>query len=87
MSITSKVITSDLAYHGDQSIWEKHISMAYDTHVVYDTMMQTCKHDMIHKWKCNMHMYIKPSNQSSKRKNNSKLSWQTSKCSLVQRLG
>jgi hypothetical protein len=31
MSITSKVITSYLAYHGDQSIWEKHISMAYDT--------------------------------------------------------
>jgi hypothetical protein len=37
MSITSKVITLYLAYHGDQSIWEKHISMAYDTNAVYDT--------------------------------------------------
>jgi hypothetical protein len=43
MSITSKVITSYLAYHGDQSIWEKHISMTYDTNAVYDTKMQTCK--------------------------------------------
>jgi hypothetical protein len=42
MSITSKVITSYLAYHADQSIWEKHISMAYDTNAVYDTKM--------HKW-------------------------------------
>jgi 4'-phosphopantetheinyl transferase EntD len=41
MSITSKVVTSYLAYHGDQSIWEKHISMAYDTNVVYYTKMQT----------------------------------------------
>jgi 23S rRNA maturation mini-RNase III len=41
MSITSKVITSSLAYHGDQSIWEKHISTAYVTDVVYDTKMQT----------------------------------------------
>jgi hypothetical protein len=41
MSITSKVITSHLAYHGDQSIWEKHISMAYDTNAVYNTKMQT----------------------------------------------
>jgi hypothetical protein len=32
-------------------------------------------------------MYINPPNQSSKRKNNSKLSLQTSKCSLDQRLG
>jgi hypothetical protein len=40
MSITSKVITSYLAYHGEQSIWEKHISMEYVTNVVYDTMMQ-----------------------------------------------
>jgi hypothetical protein len=40
MSITSKVITSYLAYHGNQSIWEKHISMAYDTNAVYDTKMQ-----------------------------------------------
>jgi hypothetical protein len=32
-------------------------------------------------------MYINPPNRSSKRKNNSKLSSQTSKCSLVQRLG
>jgi hypothetical protein len=41
MSITSDVITSYLAYHGDQSIWEKHLSMAYDTNEVYDTKMQT----------------------------------------------
>jgi hypothetical protein len=41
MRITSKVITSYLAYHGDQSIWEKHISMTYDTNAVYDTKMQT----------------------------------------------
>jgi hypothetical protein len=41
MSLTSKVITSSLAYHGDQSIWEKHVSMAYDTNAVYDTKMQT----------------------------------------------
>jgi hypothetical protein len=41
MSITSKVIISYLAYHGDQSIREKHISMAYDTNAVYDTNMQT----------------------------------------------
>jgi hypothetical protein len=40
MSITSKVITSYPAYHGDESIWEKHISKAYDTNVVYDTKMQ-----------------------------------------------
>jgi hypothetical protein len=30
--------------------------------------IQRCKHDMIHRWKCNMHMYINPPNQSSKRK-------------------
>jgi hypothetical protein len=42
---------------------------------------------MIHIWKCNMHMYINPPNRNSKRKNNSKLSSQTSICSLVQRLG
>jgi hypothetical protein len=41
MSITSNVITSYLAYHGDKSIWEKHISTAYDTNAVYDTKMQT----------------------------------------------
>jgi hypothetical protein len=86
MSITSKVIISYLAYHGDQRIWEKHISMTYDTNAVYDTKMQTCKHDMIHKWKCNMPMYINPPNKSSKGKNNSKLSLQTRKCSLVQGL-
>jgi hypothetical protein len=40
ISITSKVITSSLAYHGEQSIWEKHISNAYITNVVYDTKMQ-----------------------------------------------
>jgi hypothetical protein len=68
MSITSKVITSYLPYHGDQSIWEKHISTAYDTNAVYDTKMQICKHDMIHKWNCNTHMYINPPNRSSKRK-------------------
>jgi hypothetical protein len=34
-----------------------------------------------------MHMYINPPNRSSKMKNNSKLSSQTSECSLVQRLG
>jgi hypothetical protein len=32
------------------------------------SMIQRCKHDMIHKWECNMHMYINPPNQSSKRK-------------------
>jgi hypothetical protein len=41
MGITSKVITSYLAHHGDQSILEKHISMAYDTKIVYYTKMQT----------------------------------------------
>jgi 23S rRNA maturation mini-RNase III len=41
MSITSKVVTSSLAYHGDQSIWEKHISTTYVTNAVYDTKMQT----------------------------------------------
>jgi hypothetical protein len=51
------------------------------------SMIQGCKHDMIQKWKCSMHMYINPLNRSSKRKNNSKLSSQTSKCSLFQRLG
>jgi hypothetical protein len=49
MSITSKVITSYLAYHSDQSIWKKHISTTYDTNAVSDTKMQTCRHDMIHK--------------------------------------
>jgi hypothetical protein len=49
MSITSKIITSNLAYRGDQNIRGKHISMAYDTNAVYDTKVQTCKHDMIHK--------------------------------------
>jgi hypothetical protein len=47
------------------------------------SMKQRCKHDMTHKWKCNMHMYINPPNRSSKRKNDSKLSLQTRKCSLV----
>jgi hypothetical protein len=41
MSITSKIITSSLAYHGEKSIQEKHISMAYVTNAVYDTKMQT----------------------------------------------
>jgi hypothetical protein len=41
MSITSKIITSYLEYHGEQSIWEKNISMVYDTNAVYDTKMQT----------------------------------------------
>jgi hypothetical protein len=40
MSITSKVITSSLAYHGEQSILEKHISNAYVTNAIYDTKMQ-----------------------------------------------
>jgi hypothetical protein len=40
MSITSNVKISSLAYHGDQSIWEKHISMSYVTNAVYDTKMQ-----------------------------------------------
>jgi hypothetical protein len=40
MSMTSKVIISSLAYHGEQSIWEKHISDAYVTNAVYDTKMQ-----------------------------------------------
>jgi hypothetical protein len=40
MSITSKVITSSLAHHGEQSILEKHISNAYVTNAVYDTKMQ-----------------------------------------------
>jgi hypothetical protein len=40
MSITRKVITSYLSYHGEQSIWEKHISMTYVTNAVYDTKMQ-----------------------------------------------
>jgi hypothetical protein len=40
MSITSKVIISSLAYHGEQSILEKHISMTYVTNAVYDTKMQ-----------------------------------------------
>jgi hypothetical protein len=31
-------------------------------------MIQRCKHDMIHKWKCNMYMYINPPNRSSKPK-------------------
>jgi hypothetical protein len=40
MSIISKIIISSLAYHGDQSIWEKHISVTYITNAVYDTKMQ-----------------------------------------------
>jgi hypothetical protein len=40
MSITSKIIISSLAYHGDQSIWEKHISVTYITNAFYDTKMQ-----------------------------------------------
>jgi hypothetical protein len=40
MSITSKVISSSLAYHGEQSIEEKHISMPYVANAVYDTKMQ-----------------------------------------------
>jgi hypothetical protein len=39
MSITSKVVSSSLAYHGEQSIQEKHISMPYVTNAVYDTKM------------------------------------------------
>jgi hypothetical protein len=83
MSITSKIMTSYLAYHGDQSIWEKHISTAYDKNAVYDTKMQACKHDTIRRWRCNIHMYIILPNRSLERKNNSKLSSQTCKCSLV----
>jgi hypothetical protein len=41
MSITSEVITSSLAYHGEQITWEKHIFMTYVTIAVYDTKMQT----------------------------------------------
>jgi hypothetical protein len=66
MSITSKVITSSLAYHGDQSIWEKHISTTYVTNAVYDTKMRTWYDTKMKK--CNMHMYINPPNQSSKGK-------------------
>jgi hypothetical protein len=40
MSITTEVIMSSLAYHDDQSIWEKHISKAYVTNAVYNTKMQ-----------------------------------------------
>jgi hypothetical protein len=40
MSMTSKFIISSLAYHGEQSIGEKHISNAYVTNAVYDTKMQ-----------------------------------------------
>jgi hypothetical protein len=40
MSIPSEVITSYLAYHGDKSIWEKHLSRAYDTNAVHDTKVQ-----------------------------------------------
>jgi hypothetical protein len=65
MSITSKVINSYLAYHGDQSIWEKHISMTYDTN---ESMIQRCKHDMIHERKCNMHMYMRCPTQTQKGK-------------------
>jgi hypothetical protein len=36
---TSKVISSKPAHHGDQCIYEKHISKAYDTNAVYDTKM------------------------------------------------
>jgi hypothetical protein len=36
----SKVITSSLAYRGEQSIYGKHISNAYVTNAVYDTKMQ-----------------------------------------------
>jgi hypothetical protein len=70
MSITSKIIISSLAYHGDQIIWEKHISMTYITSILWykDASMTW------NTWKCNMHMYINPPNRSSKRKNNSKLS-------------
>jgi hypothetical protein len=41
MSITSKVKSSHPAYHSDQSIYDKHISKAYDTNAVYDKKMQT----------------------------------------------
>jgi hypothetical protein len=40
MIITSKVIISSLAYHGEKSIWEKHISNAYVTNTVNDTKIQ-----------------------------------------------
>jgi hypothetical protein len=40
MSNTRKVIISSLAYHCEQSIWEKNISNAYVTNAVYDTKMQ-----------------------------------------------
>jgi hypothetical protein len=33
-------MNSYLAYHGDQSIWEKNISMTYDTNADYEKKMQ-----------------------------------------------
>jgi hypothetical protein len=71
------------------SWWSKHMREAHLYGIWYKCSLWYKDANMI--WyineKCNMHMYINPPSQSSKRKNNSKLSSQTSKCSLVQRLG
>jgi hypothetical protein len=64
MSITNKGITSYLAYYNDQSI-ERRTSLWHM--IQMQSIIQRCKHDMIHKWKCNMNMYINPPNQCSKR--------------------
>jgi hypothetical protein len=71
------------------SWWSKHMREAHLYGIWYKCSLWYKNANMIwyKKWKCNMHMYINPPNRSSKRKNNSKLFSQTSKCSLVQGLG
>jgi hypothetical protein len=71
------------------SWWAKHIREAHLHDICYTCSLWYKDANKIWytKWKCNMHMYINPPNQSWKMKNNSKLSSQTSKSSLVQRLG
>jgi hypothetical protein len=64
MSITSKVITSYLPYHGEQRIWR---STSLWHMLQMQSMIQRYKHNMIHKWKCSMHMYINPPNRSFKK--------------------
>jgi hypothetical protein len=65
------------------SWWSKHMREAHLYDIWYKCSLwykdATRKHDMIHKWEFNMHMYINPPNRGSKGENDSKLSLQTRK--------
>jgi hypothetical protein len=47
------------AYERSTSLWYM---------IQMQSMIQKCKHDMIHKWKCNMHIYINPPTEAQKGK-------------------